>query len=121
MKKFTLIAMMSLSVASCMNTKDLTKTLRFSDNTRVEVSKLNFLELRQMKQGKACTYNLLFFPLLGDGSIITAADKAGINNVQITGETGYWVFPIVRNCTVVYGDATKLPLVENDIVASKGR
>lgn len=66
---------------------------------------IQFEELQTRKKGEACTWNLFFFiPMLGDGSIIGAADNGKINNVELIGETGLWYFPFNRNCTVVYGD-----------------
>ena len=62
-----------------------------------------------MKKGKACTVNLLYvIPLFGDGSIIRAAEKGKVNNVELIGETGWWYFPFCTVCTVVYGDKSAI-------------
>ncbi len=106
----SLIALSLLITASCAHTKDLEKTLKLSDNTPIDISKLNFVELQKMKSGESCMYNLLFFRVYGDSSVIEAAKNGGINNVQIIGEKGYWIFPLTKKCTIVYGDAPVLPL-----------
>lgn len=105
MKSIAVVVLTALALAGCVSTKDLAKTLRYSDNKVVGVEKIRFVELNQMKRGKACTLNFLFFlPVYGDGSIITAADNGKINTVQLIGETGRWFFPFNTNCTVVFGD-----------------
>lgn len=105
MKFFLAVMLAALTLSGCVSTKDLAKTLRYSDNRVVGVEKIRFVELNQMKRGKACTLNFLFFiPIYGDGSIITAADDGKINTVQLIGETGRWFFPFNTNCTVVFGD-----------------
>ena len=107
MKKLSLLTLLCLVLSSCGASKDLAKTLRFADNNRaVGVESIKFKELKRMKKGEACTWNLFFFiPMFGDGSIITAAESGDINNVQLIGETGFWYGGVVnKNCTVVYGD-----------------
>ncbi len=107
MKKLFFATALSLMLSSCGSSKDLSKTLRFADNGRaVGLESIKFKELKQMKKGEACTWNLFFFiPMFGDGSIITAAEKGDINNVQLIGETGFWYGGVInKTCTVVYGD-----------------
>lgn len=105
MKKIIFILSFIILVSGCTATQDLAKTLRYSDNTPVGVKNIKFQELERMKRGEACTWNLLYFiPIQGDGSILSAASSAKINNVQLIGETGYWYFPFSKNCTVVFGD-----------------
>ena len=105
MKKQIAIVALVVSACGCANTKDLAKTLRYADNSPVGVDKIQFAELNRMKRGTTCTTNVFYvIPLWGDGSIITAADKAQINTVQLIGETGRWYFPFSTNCTVVFGD-----------------
>ncbi len=98
-----------LSLSGCATvTKDLAKTLRYAEGKTVGIKNINFKELQSRKRGEACTVNmLLFLPIYGDGSIISAADQGNVNNVELIGETGKWYFPFNRNCTVVYGDSGK--------------
>lgn len=106
MKPFITLVMTTFLLSGCAtSTKDLARTLRYADNRPVGVENIKFQELQNMKRGDACTWNFLFFlPVYGDGSIITAADEGEVNSVQLIGETGYWFFPMNKNCTVVYGD-----------------
>ena len=109
MKKILILALL-ISLSACGNTKDLARTLKYADSGRsVGIDSINFKELKQMKRGQTCTWNFLFiFPIFGDGSILTAAEKGDINNVQLIGETGYWYGGIIsKSCTVVYGDNNK--------------
>jgi hypothetical protein len=103
---------MLLYLTACATvTKDLARTLRYSDGAVVGIKHIQFQELQVRKRGEACTWNLLFaIPLYGDGSIISAADQGKINNVELIGETGLWYFPINKNCTVVYGQLIGQPL-----------
>lgn len=104
MRKALLTAMV-LTLTGCATSKDLAKTLRYADNRPVGIENIRFVDLEQMKRGKACTVNAFYvLPLYGDGSIITAAEAGGINNVQLIGETGRWYFPFNTSCTVVFGD-----------------
>lgn len=104
MKKWAVVMLMS-ALAGCATTKDLAKTLRYSDNNPVGVRNIQFVDLQNMKRGTACTVNLFYLlPVWGDGSIISAADSGKINNVQLIGETGRWYFPFNTDCTVVFGD-----------------
>ena len=85
----------------------MARTLRFADTGRtLGIDEISFKELKTMKKGQSCTWNLLFFiPIFGDGSIITAAEKGDINDIQLIGETGSWYGGFLnRTCTVVYGD-----------------
>lgn len=92
--------------------KDLARTLRYSNNAPVGVSNIDFQDLKKMKRGDACTWNIFYFlPLFGDGSIITAADNGDISTVELIGETGYWFFPFSKNCTVTFGDKAKPDVV----------
>jgi TRL-like protein family len=110
-KLIAIVAMMSL-FSGCTNTKDLATTLRYADNTPIGVNKIKFIELENMKRGKACTLNFLYYiPIYGDGSILTAADNGHINTVELIGETGHWYFPFSTDCTVVFGD--KSAILEN--------
>ncbi len=107
MKKIIILFALSSLLFSCGVSKDLARTLRFADTGRtLGVDEIAFKELKTMKKGQSCTWNLLFFiPIFGDGSIITAAEKGDINDVQLIGETGSWYGGILnRTCTVVYGD-----------------
>ncbi len=107
MKKIATLFILSSLLFSCGVSKDLARTLRFADTGRtLGVTEIAFKELKTMKKGEACTWNLLFFiPIFGDGSIITAAEKGDINDVQLIGETGSWYGGLLnRTCTVVYGD-----------------
>jgi hypothetical protein len=106
MKKTAALAAAALvGLCGCASTKDLARTLRYSDNKPVGVENIRFVELERMKKGKACTVNFAYVvPLYGDGSIITAAEAGKINTVQLIGETGRWYFPFNTNCTVVFGD-----------------
>ena len=89
---------LALASSGCVTTKDLAQTLRYADNRPVGVENIRFVELNNMKRGKACTLNLLYFlPIYGDGSLITAADAGDINTVQLIGETGKWYFPFNTN------------------------
>jgi|GEM_PF-1456758 len=111
MKKLFVILAIAASITGCANTKDLAKTLRYADNTPVGAENIKFIELDQMKRGTTCTLNLLYFiPLLGDGSIIAAADEGKLNNVELIGETGRWYFPFSTNCTVVFGDKSAVTM-----------
>ena len=104
-KLISAILCMSLLAGCATSTKDLAKTLRYSDNRNIEISNIAFKQLSQRQRGDACTWNLFFvIPLYGDGSIITAAKNGDINNVEMIGETGYWFFPFNKNCTVVFGN-----------------
>lgn len=107
MMKKIITALLILATTACATvTKDLARTLRYSDGQTVGVKNIDFKELQTRKRGEACTWNLFFvMPLYGDGSIITAADQGDINNVELIGETGLWYFPVNKNCTVVYGDS----------------
>jgi len=111
MKKQLLLLTVIILTSGCAATNDLAQTLRYSDNNPVGVDNIEFRELNTMIRGEACTWNIFYFiPLQGDGSIITAANSADINNVELIGKTGYWYFPFSRNCTVVFGDS---PLASN--------
>ena len=110
MKKIAILFVLSSVLFSCGVSKDLARTLRFANTGRtLSVDEIAFKELKTMKRGEACTWNLLFFiPIFGDGSIITAAEKGDINDVQLIGETGSWYGGFLnRTCTVVYGDNPK--------------
>ena len=114
--RITSIIALLFFLGSCGNTRDLAETLRFSGSkSAVGVDQINFKDLKQMKKGEACTWHLFFIiPIFGDGSIITAAEKAGINNVQLIGQTGFWYGGVVnKNCTVVYGDNPNLNSIIN--------
>ncbi len=105
MKKLIVVLMIVMATGCATVTKDLAKTLRYTDGKAVGVDNIDFKELKTRKRGEACTWNLAFvLPIYGDGSIITAADQGDINNVELIGETGLWYFPVHKNCTVVYGD-----------------
>lgn len=96
-------------LSGCATTEDLAKTLRYANNTPVGVDNIKFQQLTDMKRGTACTWNFLyFFPIYGDGSIITAADQGEINSVELIGQTGKWYFPVSKNCTVVFGDKAEM-------------
>ena len=104
--KYAVVSLaLAASLCACVTTKDLAHTLRYADNKPVRFEDIRFADMQQMKHGRACTLNLLYFlPIYGDGSIITAADAGDINTVQLIGETGKWYFPFNTNCTVVFGD-----------------
>ncbi len=96
-------------ISACLPTRDLARSLRYANNHPVGAENIKFLELNKMKRGKACTLDLLMIlPLFGDGSIITAANKGNINNVELIGETGWWFFPFCTSCTVVFGDKSAI-------------
>lgn len=105
--KTLMVLCITLILSGCATvTKDLARTLRYSDGQAVGVKNIDFKELQTRKRGEACTWNLFFvLPVYGDGSIISAADQGNINNVELIGETGLWYFPANKNCTVVYGDS----------------
>lgn len=106
MKKIVVLLIVVLVSGCATVTKDLARTLRYSDGGVVGVKNIHFKELQSRKKGESCTWNLFFFlPVYGDGSIISAADQGDVNNVELIGETGLWYFPLNRNCTVVYGDS----------------
>ncbi|SFM71112.1 TRL domain-containing protein [Marinobacter zhejiangensis] len=104
--KIWILLLSIVSMAGCAtSTRDLAKTLRYADGARVGVANIDFEQLQARPRGEACTWNVLFFiPLVGDGSLITAADNGDIDNIKLTGETGVWYFPFNKNCTVVFGD-----------------
>ena len=54
----SIVAMVSL-LSGCTNTRDLATTLRYADNRPIGVNKIKFIELENMKRGKACTLNIL--------------------------------------------------------------
>ena len=104
-KLAALIIVMALSACSTV-TKDLAQTLRYADGKTLGVSNIDFKQLQTRAKGEACTWKLLFaLPIYGDGSIITAADRGKVDNVELIGETGVWYFPFNKNCTVVYGES----------------
>lgn len=112
LKKFLEVSLISFTFSACIPTADLAKTLRFSDNTAINITDVRFQELKQMKQGESCTFNLFKnIPLFGDGSLITAIRKGDINTPQIIGERGTWYFPFTYTCTVVFGDSPNLHTV----------
>ena len=103
-----LVLVATAALAACVPTKDLARTLRYADNKPVRFEDIRFADMQQMRHGRACTLNLLYFlPLYGDGSLITAAEDGKVNTVQLIGETGKWYFPFNTNCTVVYGDKSE--------------
>ena len=105
MKKLLTLFSAALLLGCFATSKDLAKTLRYSDNSPVGVKNIQFKELKNMKKGEACTWNVLYYvPIQGDGSVLTAAENGDINNVELIGETGLWYFPFSKNCTVVFGD-----------------
>lgn len=105
MKRFLLAAGMLLALGGCTSSKDLAKTLRYADQRAVAVEQFDFTELDKLERGEACTVNFLnFLPLFGDGSLITAVEKAKISRIRYVGETGYWYFPFCTHCTVVFGE-----------------
>jgi hypothetical protein len=99
---------LTLFLTSCFAGKDLSKTLRFADDKSISVSQIKLQELQKMKKGKSCSYSFILIPMFGSSSVIDAADNGKINQVQLIGETGFWVFPFLRNCTIVYGDSPNL-------------
>ncbi|GLQ29607.1 TRL domain-containing protein [Litoribrevibacter albus] len=104
MKRLVLIFCVVFFSGCASVTKDLARTLRYADGSQVGVKNIEFKQLQTRKKGEACTWNLFFFlPVIGDGSIITAADQGNINNVELVGETGLWYFPFNKDCTIVYG------------------
>lgn len=103
MKKLLLTLFLASTLASCVS-KDLAKTLQYSDNRPVSLEDIRFQELQKMKHGESCSYNLLYvIPIFGNSSLITAAQKGEVNVIKYVGETGFWTFPFSRTCTVVYG------------------
>lgn len=105
MKRMILGSTLLIALSGCVSTTDLAKTLRYADNKPVGVENIRFVDLQEMKRGEACTWNLAYFvPLYGDGSILSAASAGAINSVRLIGETGWWYFPLSKNCTVVFGD-----------------
>ena len=109
MRKLIVILVILSAISGCIPTKDLAKTLRYSNNDPIGVENIKFVELDTMRMGKACTFNLLYIiPLYGDGSIIRAADNGKINTVELIGKTGWWYFPFNTNCTVVFGDKSAI-------------
>ncbi|QXE90212.1 TRL domain-containing protein [Geomonas subterranea] len=109
MKRLSAMVLILAGLCGCLPTHDLAKTLRYADNTPVGVENIKFLDLNQMKRGEACTFNIFYvIPLFGDGSILTAARRGGINNVELIGQTGTWYFPFSTDCTVVYGDKSAI-------------
>ncbi|MGH8632454.1 MAG: TRL domain-containing protein [Burkholderiales bacterium] len=110
MNKKVILAAAAAVLAGCATTTDLAKTLRYADNRPIGVENIRFVEMTEMKRGKACTWNIAYVvPVYGDGSIITAADDGKINTVQLIGETGKWYGPFSKNCTVVFGDKPVAP------------
>ena len=104
MKKLYSILILLGLLTSCV-TKDLAKTLQYSDNRSVSLEDIRFKELQKMKNGQACSWNFLYFlPVFGNSSLITAAQNGEVNIIKYVGETGFWTFPFSRSCTVVYGD-----------------
>lgn len=105
MKKLIAVLSIIMLTGCATATKDLARTLRYADGRYVGVSNIDFEELQTRSRGEACTWNLLFvLPMLGDGSIIRAADNGDVNNIALVGETGLWYFPFNKNCTVVFGE-----------------
>ena len=101
----TLSVLLLISCISCVPI-DTAKTLKNADNTDVDLSKVNFAELRNVKQGKTCVWNLAYvFPLYGDDTVMKAAENGDISNIELTARTGFWTFPINKSCLVVYGDS----------------
>jgi hypothetical protein len=102
-KLFSALILLGL-LTSCV-TKDLAKTLQYSDNRPVSLEDIRFQELQKMKHGQSCSWNFLYFlPIFGNSSLITAAQNGEVNIIKYVGETGFWTFPFSRACTVVYGD-----------------
>lgn len=100
-----------LSLVSCVTTDNAIDTLTYAGtNERVNISKVDFQGLKRMKQGKSCMYKFLGIPILGDLSVEEAAYDQNISEVQLRAKTGLWVFPIYKECTLVYGDANPLPV-----------
>lgn len=114
MKKTAVILLAaSLALTGCTSSRDLAKTLRYADDRAIEVAHFPFAELQTLRKGEACTVNFLnWFPLFGDGSLITAIERGQVNRVRYVGETGYWYFPFATNCTVVFGDDQAPPAEE---------
>ena len=103
MKK-TISIILLLIMTSCSH-KDLARTLQYSDERPVSLTDISFQNLQKMKHGKSCSYKFLFFlPILGDSSLLTAAQNGEVNKIKYIGETGYWTFPFSKSCTVVYGE-----------------
>jgi hypothetical protein len=101
----SLIAAVSLSSGCAIAGKDMATNLRYANNKPVGIENIKFKDLMKMRRGDAYTKNFLyFFPIYGDGSIITAATNGGVNSVQLVGETEHWYGPFSSNCTVVFGD-----------------
>jgi hypothetical protein len=101
----SLIAAVSATSGCAIAGKDMAANLRYANNKPVGVENIKFQDLQKMRRGDACTTNFLyFFPIYGDGSIITAATKGELNSVQLVGETEHWYGPFSKNCTVVFGD-----------------
>jgi hypothetical protein len=127
MRKLIVILVLLSAISGCIPTRDLARSLRYPNNDPVGVENIKFVELDTMKKGKACTVNLLYvIPLFGDGSIIKAAEKGKVNNVELIGETGWWYFPFCTVCTVVYGDKSaikerpeKTPQEDNSTIKEK--
>ena len=119
MRKLIIILALLAAISGCIPSKDLAKSLRYSNNDPVGVENIKFVDLEKMKKGKACTFNFLYvIPLFGDGSIIRAAENGKINTVELIGETGWWYFPFCTACTVVYGD--KSAIIERPETTSPG-
>lgn len=105
MKNILMLTLGILFFTGCASTGDLADTLRYANNNPVGIENIHFKKLNSMKRGEACTWNFLYFiPILGDGSILTAAGNGNINSVELIGKTGRWFFPFSTNCTVVFGD-----------------
>jgi len=114
------IIIVILVFAGCASSaKDISHTLRYADGTIVGIHNVDYQDLQTRPKGEACTWNLLFaFPLFGDGSVITAANNGGVNDVDLVAETGVWFFPFNKNCTVVDGQAPGARKVYNHEVAT---
>jgi hypothetical protein len=104
-KYLPMLVALLLSSTSCIY-KDLSKTLHYSyaDSDKIGVQNIQFQDLRDMKKGTACAYNLLYVFPIGDTSIMSAARVGQINKVLFIGESGYWTFPFSKTCTVAFGN-----------------
>ena len=107
----TFLLLVLLLLTACVSTQNVSDTLSYSGTKKkVDLSKVDFKALKATKKGESCMTSFIGIPLYGNTAVEKAAENGDIGNVQLRAETARWVFPIFTQCTIVYGDATVMPI-----------
>ena len=90
-----LVAAWSLTLTGCVLVR--TPVINTTSIDNVDFS-------RSFKSSEACQSRFLFFPQVGDASVMTAAKAGGIKNVQLVDYKSTESFIFTKTCVMVWGN-----------------